>query len=217
MGPSTSTPAPSMPSGPPSRRWPRLFATQASAILTDARAESEGEQLALKLQGALRTREVIAQAQGVVMERDGVSADEAFAVLNRGARRDNCAVRRCALDVVGSTHRDSSARAGDGPVAEQIDVLEQARRDVGLSHRELWFRYFELGGMSTAFEVEAYLYGALTATVHDRDLIAVVRTNDSRSWAGIIRSRIQRLALPSAPSSAFGGPPQMLTVGSDGR
>ncbi len=56
---------------------------------------------------------------------------------------------------------------------EHLDVLEQARRDVGLTHRELWFRYFELGGMSTAFEVEAYLYGALTASDHERDLIAV--------------------------------------------
>jgi hypothetical protein len=56
---------------------------------------------------------------------------------------------------------------------QRVDVLEQARRDVGLTHRELWFRYFELGGMSTAFEVEAYLYGVLTASSHERDLIAV--------------------------------------------
>ncbi|MEO7555192.1 MAG: hypothetical protein ABIV94_01135 [Acidimicrobiales bacterium] len=51
-------------------------------------------------------------------------------------------------------------------------VLEQARLDVGLSHGELWFRYFELGGMSTALEVEAFLYAALAPTVHDRDLLA---------------------------------------------
>ncbi|MGI8662325.1 MAG: hypothetical protein ACR2LQ_03830 [Acidimicrobiales bacterium] len=51
-------------------------------------------------------------------------------------------------------------------------ILEQARLDTGLSHGELWFRYFALGGMSTALEVDAYLYDALTATSHDRDLIA---------------------------------------------
>ena len=51
--------------------------------------------------------------------------------------------------------------------------LERARVDVGLSHSELWFRYFELGGMSTALELEAYLYDALAPTDHDRDLIAV--------------------------------------------
>lgn len=51
--------------------------------------------------------------------------------------------------------------------------LERARVDVGLSHSELWFRYFELGGMSTALELEAYLYDALASTEHDRDLVAV--------------------------------------------
>ena len=51
--------------------------------------------------------------------------------------------------------------------------LERARVDVGLSHSELWFRYFEIGGMSTELELEAYLYDALSPTEHDRDLIAV--------------------------------------------
>jgi hypothetical protein len=58
-------------------------------------------------------------------------------------------------------------------MAEWAALLETARRDLGLSHDELWFRYFELGGMSTALEVEAYLYGALTPSDHDRDIIAV--------------------------------------------
>ncbi len=53
----------------------------------------------------------------------------------------------------------------------EVDVLEQARRDTGLAVGELWFRYFALGGMSTALEVEAVLFGARTATVHDRDLL----------------------------------------------
>ena len=38
---------------------------------------------------------------------------------------------------------------------------------------DLWFRYFALGGMSTALEVEAVLYGALVASDHNRDLLAV--------------------------------------------
>lgn len=58
-------------------------------------------------------------------------------------------------------------------MAEAIDVLEQARRDVGLSVPDLWMRYFGLGGMSTPLEVEAILYGALIAVDHDRDILAV--------------------------------------------
>ncbi|CAN5592671.1 hypothetical protein BH20ACT2_BH20ACT2_02970 [soil metagenome] len=58
-------------------------------------------------------------------------------------------------------------------MADQPGALEQARRDLCLSHGDLWFRYFELGGMSTALEVEAYLFGALEASAHERDLISV--------------------------------------------
>ncbi len=57
-------------------------------------------------------------------------------------------------------------------MTEPAGELEQARLEVELSHGELWFRYFALGGMSTALEVEAYLYEALRPTGHDRDLVA---------------------------------------------
>jgi predicted DNA-binding ribbon-helix-helix protein len=52
------------------------------------------------------------------------------------------------------------------------DVLDIYRQDADLTHGELWFRYFELGGMSTNLQLEAYLYGALRPTAHDHDVIA---------------------------------------------
>jgi hypothetical protein len=55
---------------------------------------------------------------------------------------------------------------------QRANTLDEFRRDALLSHSELWLRYFELGGMSTALEVEAYLYEALEPSPHDRDLIA---------------------------------------------
>jgi hypothetical protein len=58
-------------------------------------------------------------------------------------------------------------------MADQLDVLEQARREVGLSVADLWMRYFALGGMSTALELEAILYAALVPEPHDRDVLAV--------------------------------------------
>jgi hypothetical protein len=53
-----------------------------------------------------------------------------------------------------------------------IDVRDHYRGDAGLSHGELWFRYFELGGMSSAFELQAILSGALCPSAHDHDVIA---------------------------------------------
>jgi hypothetical protein len=52
------------------------------------------------------------------------------------------------------------------------DVLDQYRRAARLSHGDLWLRYFELGGMSNAMELEAFLYGALRPSAHEREVIA---------------------------------------------
>ena len=51
------------------------------------------------------------------------------------------------------------------------DVLDQARRDAGLSLFELWLRYFGLGGMGALLELEAYLVGALQPNVLEHDLV----------------------------------------------
>ena len=52
------------------------------------------------------------------------------------------------------------------------DALDQARQAADLTPGELWFRYFELGGMSSPLEVDAYLFGALQPTHHDYDVLA---------------------------------------------
>jgi hypothetical protein len=51
-------------------------------------------------------------------------------------------------------------------------TLDTFREGAGLTHGELWLRYFELGGMSTAFQVEAFVYGALEPSPHDHDVLA---------------------------------------------
>lgn len=68
-------------------------------------------------------------------------------------------------------------------MADTIDPLEQARRGLGLSVSDLWWRYFALGGMSTELEIEAVLYQALVPTTEDRDVLAVA-LNERFSEAG---------------------------------
>lgn len=55
----------------------------------------------------------------------------------------------------------------------EIDLIERARRGLGLSVSDLWWRYFALGGMSTELEVEAILYRALQPTDSDHDMLSV--------------------------------------------
>lgn len=54
-----------------------------------------------------------------------------------------------------------------------VDRLEKARRELGLTLSDLWWRYFAIGGMSSELEIEAILYQALVTTDLDSDLIAV--------------------------------------------
>jgi len=63
-------------------------------------------------------------------------------------------------------------RSGPTVVDPAYDALDTFRRSAGLTREELWLRYFELGGMSTALELEAFLYGALVPTDHDHDVVA---------------------------------------------
>jgi hypothetical protein len=56
---------------------------------------------------------------------------------------------------------------------ETIDPLEQARRNLGMSVADLWWRYFALGGSGTELELEAILFQALVPSDSDHDVVAV--------------------------------------------
>lgn len=51
-------------------------------------------------------------------------------------------------------------------------AFEDRRQAAGITHGELFLRYFALGGMSDALRLEAICYGALVPTDHDHDVIA---------------------------------------------
>ena len=52
------------------------------------------------------------------------------------------------------------------------NVLDRARLQLGLSRGDLWFHYFELGGMGSELDLEAFLADILEPSPHDHDLIA---------------------------------------------
>lgn len=55
----------------------------------------------------------------------------------------------------------------DGPP----DSLNRSRKQAGLTHEELWLRYFGLGGFQPMLELEAVLHGALVPSDHDHDVL----------------------------------------------
>jgi anti-anti-sigma factor len=77
-----------------------VFAQRASVILSDARVGVSETQMAIRFQEALRTREVIALAKGVIMEREGIEEDAAFTALLRLALYNGTPLRRRAEETV---------------------------------------------------------------------------------------------------------------------
>jgi GAF domain-containing protein len=90
---------------PKDQKLASVFATEASIILTDAGAGVTDDQLAGRLQAALQARSIIAQAQGVIMEREGVGEQAAYAVLRRLSQRTNTPLLERSEDIVASARR----------------------------------------------------------------------------------------------------------------
>jgi hypothetical protein len=77
-----------------------LFATLARHALDSAEERVAGEARERNLAEALRTRELIGQAQGILMERERITADQAFAVLRRASQHMNVKLREVAESLV---------------------------------------------------------------------------------------------------------------------
>ena len=81
------------------------FAAHATTILTDAGVGIADGEVTERLSAVLRSREVIAQAQGILMSRDHVSPSEAYTVMRRSAVGGWQQLARVAAEVVASTQR----------------------------------------------------------------------------------------------------------------
>jgi anti-anti-sigma factor len=82
-----------------------IFATEASLILRDAGADVSDDQLSEQVQEALGARQIIAHAEGVIMEREGISADDAYTLLRKFSQSTDQPLIERAADIVGSIHR----------------------------------------------------------------------------------------------------------------
>jgi hypothetical protein len=82
-----------------------LLASVAGFALAVARDHESEDRRAENLQAALVTRELIGQAQGILMERERITADQAFDVLRQASQHLNVKLREVALDLVENGER----------------------------------------------------------------------------------------------------------------
>lgn len=106
--------------GPQDQQIASEFASEASSVLTVAGAEVTDDQLSRRLSEALRTRRLLAQAEGVLMERLGIAEDHAYAVMCRSSVRSSRALREEARDIVAST-RPIEVETNNGRGAHRDD------------------------------------------------------------------------------------------------
>jgi len=80
-----------------------VFAEQASIALANAQVYWDARELGENLSAAIKTREVISQAVGILMAAGGRTPDEAFAMLASASQRENRKVRDIAANIVTHT------------------------------------------------------------------------------------------------------------------
>jgi AmiR/NasT family two-component response regulator len=83
----------------------------AGFALAIARDHENEERRAENLQAALVTRELIGQAQGILMERERITAVQAFNVLRQASQHLNVKLREVAQDLVENGERPETGTA----------------------------------------------------------------------------------------------------------
>jgi GAF domain-containing protein len=97
--------------GPAGLEEARRFAEQATVLLANAQAFARSEERNEQLREALASRDVIGQAKGILMEREGVTADQAFDILRRASQRSNIKLRELAEQLTRQRDRQRSSRS----------------------------------------------------------------------------------------------------------
>ena len=82
-----------------------MFAQQAAVVLANSMAYSSAQTKNGELSTALESRELIGQAKGILMAREGCSADAAFDLLREVSQRTNRKLRDFAQEVVAAIER----------------------------------------------------------------------------------------------------------------
>lgn len=82
----------------------RQLANQASVVLLNAAAFEPAELTNHQLSEALKTRDLIGQAKGLLMARQDIDAGAAFDILRRASQRTNRRLREIATELLSRVH-----------------------------------------------------------------------------------------------------------------
>lgn len=94
-----------------------LFGAHAGLALSAARSHAADELRVEQFRAAMLTRELIGQAQGILMERERVTAHQAFALIRAASQHLNVKLRDVAQELVDTGHLSADPEPRPGPDA----------------------------------------------------------------------------------------------------
>jgi len=92
-----------------------ILASLAGLACSTAQSHADEERRAGNLHAALDSREVIGQAQGILMERERITADQAFDILRRASQHLNVKLREVAQGLVDTGERPRTGSPPESP------------------------------------------------------------------------------------------------------
>jgi GAF domain-containing protein len=98
-----------------------LLATHASLALATTRAVTAGDLRAQHMKKALDSRDIIGQAKGVLMQRRGITADEAFDILRRASQELNVKLADLATTLTSRHTEIDRLQRGQSPLRRRDD------------------------------------------------------------------------------------------------
>lgn len=85
----------------------RLFGAQAAIAISNVQFYAAAARLTRQLEEAIKNREVIGEAKGILMAREGVDEDQAFEMLVRVSQNSNMKLREVAQRIVDKVVKES--------------------------------------------------------------------------------------------------------------
>jgi GAF domain-containing protein len=86
-----------------------LFASRAAISLAHSELLRRSKELVNQLEAALESRDVIGQAKGILMEREGITADDAFHMLVTASQHSNTKLKQIAQELVQAHEHSDTA------------------------------------------------------------------------------------------------------------
>jgi GAF domain-containing protein len=93
----------------------RLFASHAGVAISNANLHMAARKLVGQLEEAVESRDVIGAAKGILMEREGISSDQAFNMLRIASQNSNIKLRDVAAAVVSDHDKEGESSGADTP------------------------------------------------------------------------------------------------------